>query len=97
MPRFEGGSADGGAGTVTGAAVAAVTVQNEVPAGAINGLNLVFTPAFAWIAGTLQVFLNGDLQEEGASNDYVEGVSTITFALAPKALDKVAVAYIKSP
>jgi hypothetical protein len=92
---FEGGSTSG-TGTVTGADVAAVTVQNEVPGGPINGVNTAFTTAFPFIAGTLQVYLNGDLQESGG-NDYTEGVSGFTMVLAPKTLDKLLVSYIKSP
>jgi hypothetical protein len=95
MPFFEGGSSDGGSGTVTGAAVAAVTVQNEVPVGPIDGLNTSYAPVFAFIPGTLQVFLNGDLQEAGG-NDYTEGVGSFSFVLAPKPLDKVLVSYIKA-
>jgi len=94
MPFFEGGSSDGGSGTVTGAAVAAVTVQNEVPVGAIDGFNVAYATVSAFIPGTLQVYLNGDLQEAGG-NDYFEGVGTFTFVLPPKPLDKVLASYIK--
>lgn len=94
---FEGGSS-AGAGTVTGAAVAAVTVQNEVPSGAIDGANLTYLTAVPFIAGTLQVFLNGDLQEAGATNDYVEAgtLDGFTMAIPPRTLDKVLVSYIKA-
>lgn len=93
---FEGGSGSG-TGTVTGADVAAVTVQNEVPGGAIDGVNVAFTTAVPYIAGTLQVFLNGDLQHIGATNDYTEtGPTGFSLTLAPKVLDKVLVSYIKA-
>jgi len=95
---FEGGSGSGGGGAVTGAAVAAVTVQNEAPGGFINGVNVAFTTAVPFVAGTLQVYLNGDLQEEGAANDYVDAgtLDGFTMTLAPKTFDKVLVSYIKS-
>lgn len=59
-------------------------VYAEVPSGTINGSNTVFT-----LAGTpspsssLQLYLNGQLQEEGVGNDYTLSGQTITFAAGP--------------
>lgn len=75
-------------------------VFNEVPTGAIDGSNKTFDTANLFEAGTLQVFLNGQLLEEGAGNDYTETDSdTFEMLDAPKGApgnpDKVTVHYIK--
>jgi hypothetical protein len=61
-----------------------IHVFNETPSGSVNGSNATFTLAFTPIAGTLQLFLNGVLQTEGADNDYVLSGTTITFNAAPE-------------
>lgn len=84
------GDSGGGGGTVN-------LVANEIPSGAIDGANTAFSVAFAFVAGTLQVYLNGDLQEPGSGADYVlTGGTGFQFTLAPKVGDKVLTAYVKT-
>jgi len=56
-------------------------------AGAINGSNTVFTVSqSAYVTGTLTVYLNGQLQTQGSSEDWVETspvAGTFTFLTAP--------------
>jgi len=57
----------------------------ETPSGAIDGSNKVFTTSQDFLTGSLQLFLNGQLQEEGAGNDYQEtDTNEITMEDAPK-------------
>lgn len=68
-------------------------VNREAPAtGVVNGSNTAFTIANAPVSGTLQVDLNGILQE-GAGNDYSFSGTTVTFAAAPATGDKVRFTY----
>jgi len=68
-------------------------ITRELPSGSINGTNAIFTLANTPISGSEQVFLNGVLQESGASNDYTISGSTITFNTAPEAGWKLHVNY----
>ena len=64
-----------------------------------NGATVDFTLANAPIIASVQVYLNGLLQEEGSGKDYVlHGVSdkTITFATAPESLDLLIIPYVKN-
>ena len=70
-------------------------VVREVPSGTINGINDTFTLASTPVAGTEQVFLNGILQDAGASDDYTIAGGTITMASAPETGDKILVSYLK--
>lgn len=73
-------------------------VFNEVPAGLINNSNTTFTLAFAPIAGTERIYINGIRQKPGIGNDYTISGSTITFTTAPKTKgsgDKLLADYIK--
>lgn len=57
-------------------------VMNEVPSGAINGTNTVFTTANNYAAGKIAVYLNGARQILGTN--YTEtGVSEITMTSPP--------------
>jgi hypothetical protein len=59
-------------------------VINETPTGTINGVNTSFDTSTTYVASTIQVYLDGQLQKVGASFDYVETDSnTITFNTAP--------------
>lgn len=69
-------------------------VTRETPSGAVDGTNTVFSLANTPIAGSESVYLNGLLQEPGAGNDYTISGSTITFADAPLAEDRVRVSYV---
>ena len=69
--------------------------------GAINNFNLVFSTAVTFRHDGVRdeaVYLNGICLEEGAGNDYIvsesvplAGFDTITFAVAPKIGDKLAI------
>jgi hypothetical protein len=55
-------------------------VDNETPSGTVNGSNVTFTLANAPSpAASLQLFVNGLLQESGSGNDYTLSSATITF------------------
>lgn len=70
-------------------------IANEVPTGDINGANTDFVVANTPASGTLQVYLNGLLQEPGSGKDYQLSGTTITFATAPETGDIVLVNYCK--
>ena len=59
-------------------------ITGEVPTGAINSINTVYTLANTPIAGTVRVYLNGLRQFEGVGNDYTISGTTITFNKAPR-------------
>jgi len=71
-------------------------VTRETPAGTQDGVNTDFTLANTPLTGTEEVYLNGQLLDSGAGNDYTISGDTITFANAPVAQDKIRVTYIKS-
>ena len=60
-----------------------------------NGSNVEFTLAETPLSNSVQVFLNGLLQEEGSGNDYTIAAAVITFATAPAADDLLLVHYIQ--
>lgn len=72
-------------------------VFNEEPSGLKNGTNLVYATASAFRTGTLQVFLNGLLQDPDV--DYVENGSQTGFSfilpLVPISTDTLLVNYLK--
>lgn len=58
-------------------------LRREVPAGTIDGVNMLFTTSRPYIAGTLMVYLNGLLLSPGA--DYTEtGGTTFTMTAPPQ-------------
>ena len=58
-------------------------VYNEVPSGLVNGSNTAFDTASTYVAGTIQVYRDGQLMTGGGA-DYTETDSnTITFTTAP--------------
>jgi hypothetical protein len=60
--------------------------DEETPAGAIDGLNAVFTLARAPNpAPSLQLFLSGIVKMQRTGHDYTLSGSTITFAVPPPA------------
>jgi hypothetical protein len=69
-------------------------IVNETPTGAVDNMNTVFALINAPETGTVQVFLNGVLQDPGMTNDYTISGSTVTFNTAPSS-GKVRVSYIK--
>lgn len=70
-------------------------VENETPGGTINGSNTAFTLANTPNGIMTDLFLNGQLLEAGAGNDYTISGSTITMLYAPIAGDKLRAFYLK--
>lgn len=66
------------------------TVYNETPSGSINGSNVTFTLANAYIAGSLQVSLNGVTRDKGG--DYSESIG-FNMVTAPATGDVLIAAY----
>lgn len=66
-------------------------VRSEVPAGVINGVNGTFTLSATPTVGSLLLFLNGNLQEEGSlgagTESYTLSGATITHNLPPQTGD----------
>lgn len=81
--------------TYTGGGSVVNFVDLEIPTGAINGTNTVFTFAFTPIAGSLHLYRNGVLQDVGAGNDYTISGNTITFTTAPATGNKIKGSYRK--
>jgi hypothetical protein len=74
--------------------VGLVAHRDEVPAGAMNGSNTVYTTSAAYIAGQLSVYLNG-LRQRAAGNDYSETTSTtFTMVQPPHAGDVLTVDFV---
>lgn len=64
--------------------------------GAKDSVNLVFTTAFIFEAGTTKVYKNGLRLTRGVGYDYVEsGTNQITFSSAPDNGDLLIIEYIK--
>lgn len=58
-------------------------IINETPSGTVNGSNAAFDTASTYIAGSIQVYRDGQLMKGGGA-DYTETDSnTITFVTAP--------------
>ena len=70
-------------------------VKSETPAGALNGSNTTFTIAAIPKTGTVDVFVNGVLQDAGTGNDYTIAGDTITMLYTLAAADKIRVSYFR--
>lgn len=70
-------------------------VDKEIPSGSINGANATFTLANTPTSGSEHVYLNGQLQESGAGNDYTISGAVITYLSAPLTGEKIRVSYRK--
>lgn len=66
-------------------------VAKETPAGVKNGVNTTFTTAQPYIAGTLQVFVNG-LAQSSLTTETTPATGTFTID-APSSTDDISVAY----
>ncbi len=69
-------------------------ISNEVPTGAVDGSNTSFTTARAYIANSLEVWINGVYQKRGV--DYTEttpGSGIFTMTTAPLSGEIILVAY----
>lgn len=70
-------------------------ISNETPTGSVNGSNVTFTLANVPQVSSLELFLNGQLLEPGAGNDYTISANTITMLFAPLSGDKLRAYYLK--
>ena len=88
------------AGRINGApslppSVLSDSIYNETPGGLINGTNTVFSTAYAYITGTLRVFVNGLRQE--MTTDFTETTgTTFTFVLAPTTSSRLIIDYTRA-
>lgn len=69
-----------------------IAVENE--SANCNGATTNFTIDNTPIANSVQVFLNGLLQEEGSGKDYTLTGTTVAFAIAPETNDILIIHYI---
>lgn len=69
-----------------------VSIFNEIPSGAKDGINLVFALAHTPQAGTTMVYRNG-LREQ-LSVGYIESGAEITFTTAPLSSDEITADYL---
>lgn len=69
-------------------------INGEVPSGAVNGINAIFTLAHAPI-GLVMITVNGLIQREGVSYDYTRSGGVVTFSSGskPQTGDAVLVTY----
>lgn len=70
-------------------------VDKELPAGSINGSNVTFTLANTPVAGSVHLYLNGLLQDEGGGFDYTISGATITMVTAPASGERLVASYRK--
>lgn len=72
-------------------------VRNEILTSQIDGLTDSFTTTNNYVAGTLEVYLNGMRQSPGAGLDYTEtGVNSFQLNSTPISGEKILVDYTKS-
>lgn len=84
----------GGGGVSSGSDIGAFHITNEEPTPATDGAQTVFTVANTYVAGTLQVMLDGLVQH--LTDDYSETTSTtFTMVVAPESDEELRVNYIK--
>lgn len=87
---------EAGVVTINPATVVRVTdIVKETPAGALNGANTTFTLSNVPKAGTVDLFVNGMLQDVGSGNDYTISGDTITMLYVLTSADKIRSAYFK--
>lgn len=68
--------------------------ENEIPSGAIDGVNTIFTTAFSFIISSLKIYLNGLRQMPGITFDYtITGPNQFTFNAAPRSGSQLLVDY----
>jgi hypothetical protein len=70
-------------------------VRSETPAGTVDGVNVTYTLANTPVVGTEMVFVNGQLQDAGAGNDYTISGTAITMLYVLSGTDKIRVSYWK--
>lgn len=70
------------------------SIVGEIPLGAINGINAVFTTANNFIPESVSVFLNG-LNQKRISEFNTSGTNTIVVAESPNPGEIILVNYLK--
>jgi hypothetical protein len=70
-------------------------VFNETPSGSVNGSNTAFTLTNSPQNSSLRLYINGQLQEPGAGNDYTITGTAITMLYALATGDKIRAYYHK--
>ena len=70
-----------------------IFVDKEIPAGLLDNINTTFTLNHLPVDGSEHLYLNGVLQESGATADYIISGSTITFSESPKDYMKIRCTY----
>lgn len=69
---------------------------NETPGGAIDGSNTTFTLAHVPIpSGALSLYYNGQLLDQGPTEDFILSGTTITTFFVPRPQDKLKATYPK--
>lgn len=69
-------------------------IQLEDESANCNGATTEFTLSNTPLANSLQVYLNGLLQQEGSGKDYTVSGTTVTFGTAPESGDILIIHYI---
>ena len=67
-------------------------MENEIPTGLVDGSNTVFTTAFNFIPGFVQVWLRG-LKQFPTRDFFTTGNNIITFTDSPLLGDDILVSY----
>jgi hypothetical protein len=80
--------------TVDAGAVVDADILKEDESANCNGSQVAFTLSNSPIVNSVQVFLNGLLQQEGAGKDYELAGVTVTFGTAPETNDLLIIHYI---
>jgi len=70
-------------------------VTGEIPVGAIDSVNTIFTLAFTPIVGTDAIYFNGVRLKRGALNDYTISGTIITTIIAPQIGGELLADYLK--
>lgn len=92
LTGLEAGSAAGDSVEYSQFAAAGTPSGKETPSGTVNGSNVTFNLAHTPKTGSLMLFRNGQLQNDGG-NDYTLSTATITFATAPLSGDLLTAYY----
>jgi hypothetical protein len=74
----------------------AAWVVGEIPNGAIDGANSIFTALYSFDPATLAVYLNGVRQQVGTGNDYTISGSSVILTTPPLSGEKVLFDYQRS-
>jgi hypothetical protein len=73
---------------------ASTQVYNEIPTGAVDGINTIFTTAYTPISGSQRLYRAGLRQAPGGV-DYTMAGSTATFVIVPNSGDNILIDYEK--